>query len=305
LSENYTAFIFPAFASDYNDHPARDIPGFNDLFNEFLGKATVVDPELAGFRFAGLTFSDDELKTQYITYIYSCAASSLIRRKKITPVMTAGYSMGIYASLFDACAVTFETGLEMIRIAFQSLCTRHLNHPYSMGILIGLDARDIQQLIGQYSLRIEITNQNAAHSFVVSGYRNDIQQLNELAMNEGALHVRDLAVTIPYHSSFLEKNAREFALQVNHLEIKVPETPIISLIDQVMLSTPDAIREELTRNLYHPLHWMQTMDNMLEKKVSRFIECGNSNGLARNARFIEGNYRFDTLNAIVFPSILP
>jgi len=300
LSDNHLAFIFPAFTSDYSDHPAQIIPGFNDRFNELLLQASdSIDPGLSGFSFSGQTFPEDELRTQYITYIYSCTISWLLKKGKIFPHITAGYSMGIYAALYDSDAVSFETGLILIKVAYQCLHKSLNNRLFGMGTLIGLNAGDIQSIIDQSSLRVEITNQNAPHSFVVSGYRDDINRIMELAREEGALHTRDLAVSIPYHSGYLKAGAMDFSQQVSHLEILPPETRIISLIDQVTLSTPPLIRQELTRNLFHTLNWLHTMQVMLENNVRQFIECGPSTGLAKNARFVDG-VRFSPL-----PSILP
>ncbi|MDP1621177.1 MAG: ACP S-malonyltransferase [Bacteroidales bacterium] len=298
MSDNRYAFIFPAFTSDYTDHPGRDIPGFDVRFNEFLIKAAgYTDPELAAFHFLENSFLDHELRTQYITFSYSCALSLLLRKAQLYPAITAGYSMGIYAALFDAGSVSFETGLELIKLAYQSLHAS-LNNPFGMGTLIGLNERDIQQIIEQASLRIEITNQNASHSFVVSGYRDDMQRLMELAKEEGALHSRSLSVTIPYHSRYLEEGAMNFAGRISDLEISAPQTHVISLIDQISLTTPEIIRTELVRNLFHPLNWYATMEVMRAQYVTQFIECGPSQALAKNARFVDG-IRFFPLSAML------
>ncbi len=306
MSENHLAFIFPAFTSDYTDHPARKMPGFEVRFNDLLLRAArFIDPELAGFNFNGNTFPDDELRTQYLTYIYSCAASFLLRKNSLIPSMNAGYSMGIYAALVDSEAISFETGLALIRTAYHSLRKSLNNASFSMGSLIGLSREDILQLIEQSSLRVEITNQNASHSFVISGYRDDIQLFMKLATAEGALHTRDLAVSIPYHSGYLKEGAMHFADQISPLKIGTPKTPTISLINQMMMTSPEKTREEIVRNLFHPINWFQSMNMMLDQKVKQFIECGPSKGLAKNARFVDGNFLFSTLNAIPFPAVLP
>jgi malonyl CoA-acyl carrier protein transacylase len=166
-----------------------------------------------------------------------------------------------------------------------------------MGALIGLDAWDIQQLIDQSSLGIEITNQNASHSFVVSGLSEDVKKLLSLAREEGALHTRDLAVSVPYHSSYLKDGAMDFAKQVSHLEIGTPNTPVISLIDHISLTTPEIIRRELFRNLFQPLNWLRTMQVMMEHQVLQCYECGPSRGLSKNAKFVTG-IRFSPLHAM-------
>lgn len=299
MSGNRLAFIFPAFTSDYSNHPGQDIPGFIVYFHGLLREAAVlVDHSLTDFSFTGKTFLDDELRTQYLTYIYSCAASTLLRKQGLSPSMNAGYSMGIYASLFDAGSVSFETGLELIRMAYQSLAMTISAGSFGMCSLIGLSGRDIHHLIDQSNLKVEITNQNAPHSFVISGYREDIHKLMDLAREEGALHIRDLEVSIPYHASLLKEGAMHFAGTINHLEIKKPVNPIISLIDQTLLSSPSIIRQEVVNNLFYALNWYRTKQVMLESGISVFVECGPSKGLVKNAKFVEGNFRFYGLNSV-------
>jgi len=299
LSGNNLAFIFPAFTREYTDHPGVKLAGFASHFHAALNTAAAkVDPSLTNFSFAGSTLPEDELCTQYITYIYSCAASSLLRNSGFTPAMNAGYSMGIYASLFDAGSISFETGLELIRLAYQSLMGAIGSQSFGMASLIGLSGRDIHHLIDQSNLKIEITNQNASHSFVVSGHRDDILKLLELAKEEGALHMRDLEVSIPYHSSYLKEGALLFGDQISHLEIKYPGNRIISLIDQTFLTNPEIIRQELINNLFYALNWFRTKQVMLESRISVFVECGPSKGLVKNSKFVDGNFRFYTLASL-------
>jgi [acyl-carrier-protein] S-malonyltransferase len=299
LQDHHLAFVFPAFTNDYADHPGQTMPGFDQYFSELLFKAAShTDQELAQFTFENRAFHDDELRTQYITYIYSCAASSLLRNNGLSPGFTAGYSMGIYAALFDGGAVSFETGLTLIRLAHGSLLKSLPGAEYTMGTLIGLDRKDIETLIDKSAFSIEITNQNASHSFVISGRRAEVHQLLKLAKEEGALNTRDLSVSIPYHSSELKAGAMDFADNLGKLDIGSPQTPVISLVDQALLTNPRMVAAELVRNLYYPLNWFNTMQALLGHGVSHFIECGPSKGLAKNARFIEGARNFYTLNAI-------
>lgn len=299
MSDNHLAFIFPAFTSDYSDPAGRDTPGFDQQFRKLLARAAdYIEPELAGFSFSDNTLPENELYAQYLTYIYSCTASAMIRETGWSPVISAGYSMGIYAALFHTGSVSFESGLSLIQSAYRSLKAALPDLDYGMATLIGLNGSDIQQIIDQFSLKAEITNQNASHSFVVSGNGKDIEKLMELAKNEGALHVRPLPVGIPYHSGLLKHGAADFARQIISLKIDAPRTPVISMVDQITLTTADLVRNELVRNLFTPLNWFETMKHLLSKKITRFIECGPSRGLARNAKFINGKYHFYTLNSI-------
>jgi len=289
LSSPSLAFVFPAFTSDYRNHPAGGVPGFENRFTHFIKiAAEIADSRLSTFHFLDHPLLDNELLTQYVTYAYSCALSSLLRDAGHSPSLSAGYSMGIYAALCDAGSISFETGLHLVASAYQAIEQALGPRDFGMGAVIGLDRSDIQHLIDRHGLAAEITNQNAGHAYVVSGRGEAVTRLLELATCEGALHTRNLQVTVPYHSVHLQPAATLFSKTVAELDIRPPSTPLLSLIDQGELTGPGEIRREVLRNLYQPLNWSLAMKRILDQGISGFVECGPSEGLSRNARFVEG-----------------
>ena len=120
----------------------------------------------------------------------------------------------------------------------------------------------------------------------------------ELAHEEGALHSRDLEVTLPYHAVYLDAAAEQFRTRISHLDLIAPGTALISLVDQKVLTSQEDVREEIVRNLCHPLNWYETMKRALDMGIGNWVECGPETGLARNARFVEG-VTFSPLSAIL------
>jgi malonyl CoA-acyl carrier protein transacylase len=286
-------FVFPAFTDDYSAFPGRTLPGFTERFRSLLEEAAQAgDPLLLKFDFQSNNFVQDELRNQLITCIYSCTASLLLRQKNVIPQLSAGFSMGIYAAMVDAGAISISTALELIRLAFVSQKNVTSKTQYGMGIIIGLDRHDIGLLIDRNQLEVEISNQMASFSFIVSGLSSDVNRLLSLSREEGALHTRILQATLPYHAHWLEPGARIFAEKIRYIGIQTPVNPVISLIDQTILTTPDALRDELRRNLYQPLNWLATCQRITDQGMCEFIGCGPAASLAKNARFVEGNYRF-------------
>ena len=298
MSEIRSAFIFPAFTVDYSNHPGERLPGFNEQFSSLLqAAAKAIDPVLSDFSFVGETFPEDELRTQYLTYIYSCSAAAILRKNSLVPVASAGYSMGIYAAMSDAGAISFESGLQLIRLAYHAMKISLKNGQFGMGTLIGLSRNDIVQLISHSGLQVEIANQNAPYSFVVAGVQEDLSKLLELAKTEGVLHTRDLGVSIPYHARFLASGALNFGREIVSCRFGMPQNPIVSLIDQTILSSEESMRTEVVRNLFNPLNWLMTQQWMLGQQITLFVECGASKGLIKNAKFVDGEYRFLALDS--------
>lgn len=288
-----SAFIFPAFINEYPENPFNGSQELQARFQYLLTEASlIIDHDLADFDFISNDFLRDELKTQYLTYIYSCAAADILSEKKIIPSYSAGYSMGIYAALVHAKVVTFGDGLLLIKNAYETIRNIVQDKKYGMCSIIGLSRNDITGLITSLNLHVEITNQNSNFAFVISGLHCDILTLLEVAKAEGALHTHLLNVSLPYHSDYLKETKPAFFDFIETIRFANPQTKLISLVDQQIFSDRADIKEEVIKNLFTPLNWFHTQSELLRTGVNLFIECGLGKNLAKNSKFIEGDYKF-------------
>lgn len=293
--EKKSALIFPAFAHEY---PADPFGGIHDLevrFNSLLDQASRdVDPGLLSLDFVSNDFLDNELRTQYVTYIYSCSLSDHFKSKGLSACYTAGYSMGIYSSLYHSGVTTFIDGLLLIRAAYLAIKKITRDRKFGMCSIIGLSRQDISELIQGHGLEVGITNQNSEYAFVLSGTQKDILTLTELSKAEGALHTHLLKVMLPYHSTLLNATGENFREFIGTIPFNSSSARIISLRDQRLMEHPDDLKEEVISNLFTPLNWYLTQLALEKLGVNVFIETGFGNGLAKNSKFIEGNYKFHT-----------
>jgi len=298
LSHKKTAFVFPPFASDYPDDPFTYLPGFDDCFRKFLGRAAeFTDADLINFKIPERTFLEDELKTQYIAYIQACSLVSWFKLKGIFPAYSAGYSMGIYAALYQSEVISFLDGLVMIRQAFREVTRVTGKDSFGMCAIIGLNRDDLEPLILREDDKIEIAIQNSVCSFSISGPAKNIRSLVEAAQGEGALSTRIFTITVPYHSSYLKDAAGNFDEFIAQIQFRNPRMPIVSLVDQEILLEEEMLKKEVVRNLFTSLNWYETQLYLQELGVNRFVECGSGKGLVKNARFIEGDAITMTANS--------
>jgi [acyl-carrier-protein] S-malonyltransferase len=298
LSQKKLAFVFPPFASDYPDDPFINLTGFDDCFRKFLSRAAeFADPDLIQFSLPSNNFLDDELKTQYISYIQACSLVSWFREKGVIPAYSSGYSMGIYAALYQSEVISFLDGLLLIRQAFKEIKKITGKKEFGMCAIIGLNLDDLEQLISKEKLNLKLAIQNSVCSFSISGASGDILRLTESAQKEGALSTRVLNVSVPYHCDFLKDTAGGFREFVNQIQFRSPKMPIVSLVDQELLLEEQSLKDEVVRNLFTSLNWYKTQLYLQELGINRFVECGSGKGIVKIARFIEGDAAFYTANS--------
>lgn len=306
MAYNRTAFIFPAFIADYRDDPSESIPQFSLVFKSLLARAaSFADNGLAGFHRDSNPMTGDELRNQYLSYVYSCACSEVLSANRVKPSIIAGYSMGIYASLYTAGSISFETGLFFIRSAFTSIRHALPDMQYGMGAVIGLSENDILGIFQKSGFRLSIVNRNSEHSFIVSGENSQMESFMIKAREDGALSAKTLGVSVPYHTSLLEDAASELSVTLAGEELSDPQVPIISLMNQQLITDAQSARNEVIRNIFNPLDWFSTQIEMHRSGILTFTECGPSRALLKNSKFIPGAAKFILWSSLVKNSQFP
>jgi [acyl-carrier-protein] S-malonyltransferase len=289
------SFIYPAFVTEFIGTEVETLVQSGEDIQGLLVKASEICLiDLSDFNIHENPLLGDELKIQYMTYIFSCAVSSLLKKRGIKPISSAGYSMGIYAALENADCITFEDGLRLIGQAYQYIRESLAPGKYTMGVTGGLEEADVKELLLKYAPGTRIINSNSPFSFVFSGPKVEIELLITAARDEGALQARVMGVTVPYHSHHLDLAAFGFRNFVESLSISAPNTNIISSVTQNEIALVSDVRNELVNNLNHSFNWFKTINCLLKKGANTFIECGAGDSLTRIAKFIEGDFK--TLN---------
>ncbi len=175
MQNSRLAFVFPAFVSEYPGDAAAILPDFEARFRVTLKRAAdAVAPCLVSFSFDGNNFLEDEFKTQFITYAYSCTAADILRERAPEPGYLSGFSMGIYAALYHAGSISFETGLKLISKAYLDSLQCLKSRQFTMGTTIGLSLEDLTGLIERNNLPVEVTNLTSRYAITFAGLFDDV-----------------------------------------------------------------------------------------------------------------------------------
>lgn len=295
-----TAFIFPAFISDYLGNEIQILNSLSANFEDYLSEVSEVSGiDFSEFSIDNKIFTEDELCSQLISYTLSCCLADALALKNLTPDFLAGYSMGLYAALFAGGVIDFSDGVKLIKNAYRLSQTATADVESGMGSVVGLKEQEIHMIIEKNNLIAEIANTNNEHAYLVTGEKQSLNKLLEMAHQMGALNTFLLNVKTPYHSSALKNTREEFAEYiVQNFTFRPARYPIISSINQSILSSPEKIRIEIMKNLYQRIDWLRTFNKLRSLNVDIFIECGGGKSLQKIARFIPGDYRVFPMNKI-------
>jgi len=286
--------MFPAFAMKFT----RAHPRYQEEMDRLLSVASKLVPiDLNRFKEMATGVIKDELQAHYFCYINSGVVSAILKRQNIIPDYLAGYSMGLFSALCRSGAVSFEDGLLLMHNYYTVALHSIDDKKYGVGITVGLTAEQVDHLIGEHCTNVDIIDVSNEHVINVSGFSDEVVGLLKIAAQQ-ALQTKMLPITLPYHSRFMEKAKGEMKGFLRDVKLQPPAVPIVSCVNQKVLSTAEDIRDELYCNVSDKINWLKTMQRMLELGVNLFVECGMSKSLTQLAKFIDGEYTVLNINTL-------
>jgi [acyl-carrier-protein] S-malonyltransferase len=235
---------------------------------------------------------EDDFQKHYVCYINSCALSDFLKEHGVVCDYVAGYSMGLFASLYHSGCVSFEHGLLLMHHVCKSAHEVSQNDgSFGMGVVMGLNYQRVEKLINKYCNGLEVSDVTIDNVIIASGKRSQLETLFEVAMTEGSVHSKLLPVGLPYHSSMMHEAEKKIRAFLPRIEIKDPLYPNVSCVNQKVLLTAKDVMEEVAGNVVNHINWMRTMEKMLDLGVNIFVECGLSKDLCNLSKFFAGDFR--------------
>ncbi len=200
-----------------------------------------------------------------------------------TPYALAGHSLGEYAALVGANALDFQDGIRLVAERGRLMQNAVPEGEGAMAAIIGL--LDDQVILGCKEAAaatgkpVEPVNFNSPGQIVIAGATEAVDKAIEMLQEEGAKRAMKLPVSVPSHSSLMKPAADEMAKVLETVEFQMPQVQVIHNYDAKSHEDPAAIREALTKQIYNPVRWVDTI-KIIREDADAIIECGPGRVLA-------------------------
>ncbi|KTD64022.1 ACP S-malonyltransferase [Legionella spiritensis] len=191
--------------------------------------------------------------------------------------LMAGHSLGEYAALTCAGAISLSDAAVLVTRRGQLMQQYVPVGQGAMAAIVGLNDEDVQHLCAESSNGNEVVtpaNFNAIGQTVIAGHTNAVEKAINLAIAMDARLARIIPVSVPCHCPLLADAALEFTDYLAETGFHIPHTSVISNVDLSIYHSPEQIRTLLKKQLYSPVRWVETIQQMKEKGIQSFIECG-------------------------------
>lgn len=212
---------------------------------------------------------------------------------KPAPSALAGHSLGEYSALVAAGVLGFADALRVVELRGQLMQAAVPAGTGGMVAVIGLDDDKVEVLCKLYPGKevLEPVNYNAPGQVVVAGQTAALDWLAANGKANGARMVMKLPVSVPSHCSLMRQAAEQLAEQLARTKFHQAVIPVLHNLDAQARTEPDAVRQALKEQLYRPVRWTQTIQNLQAQGIGLFLECGPGKVLCGLGKRISSDVR--------------
>ncbi|MFF3291894.1 ACP S-malonyltransferase [Streptomyces sp. NPDC003023] len=205
-------------------------------------------------------------------------------------VACAGHSLGEYAALAAAGALTVEAAASLVAARGRAMRRAAEDREGTMAVLVAAPASEVEALVGEVRATgpdVWVANVNAPGQTVVSGSLEGIDRVDAAAPSIGAKLIR-LQVGGAFHSPYMAPAADALRTAFKNTAFAAVHLPVVANVDAVPY-TGDCDWAELgTRQLTSPVLWERSV-LMLTRTLGcgRLVELGPGRTLAGLIRRID------------------
>ncbi|MBL4856627.1 MAG: ACP S-malonyltransferase [Idiomarina sp.] len=273
-----TALLFPGQGS-------QSVGMLSELSNDFaLVKETFAEASsVLGYDLWQLVQQGPEQqlnetqRTQPALLTASVALYRVAKEKGLANVtVMAGHSLGEYSALVCAGALEFTDAVKLVALRGEFMQQAVAEGEGAMAAVIGLEDAEIEKICLEQAGEQIVTpvNYNSPGQVVIAGHADAVARAAEALKEAGAKRVLPLPVSVPSHCALMQPAASQLADALKSIKLRQPHTPVINNVDVAIADSEDAIKDALVRQLYRPVRWTETIEQIAKLDVETAYEVG-------------------------------
>lgn len=202
------------------------------------------------------------------------AAAMILKDHGIKANAVAGFSLGEYAALAYAGAISMDDVFPVIQIRADAMQEAVAPGEGAMAAFVGATSEQVEEICAKVTNGyVTAANYNQPLQTVVSGSAAGVDEACELA-EEAGLRCVKLAVSAPFHCALMEPAARRLEEEFRNITFQNPAFPVYMNVDGKPVTEGRAVPALLVKQAMSPVRWVQTLENMQADGIDTFIECG-------------------------------
>ena len=274
---NKIAFVFAGQGAQYTGMG-------KDFFDNFESSRNIfkLADEALGFGLSEICFSgsEEELSMTEITQpailTVTSAILEAVKEKIDFPDMVAGLSLGEYSAHVCANSLDFKDAVKLVQKRGKYMQEAVPPGVGTMAAIMGLTKEQTIEVCKEAASFgiVEPSNFNCPGQTVIGGEIEAVDKACEIAKSHGAKRAMRLKVSAPFHTSMLESAAFQLSGELENINIRPMEIPVVTNVDASIINHEIQIKDILVRQVMSSVHWEDSIKMMIDNGIDTFVEIG-------------------------------
>jgi [acyl-carrier-protein] S-malonyltransferase len=226
----------------------------------------------------------------------SLAMLAALRERGIKADFVIGHSVGEFAALAAAEAMSEEEAIALVRERGLAMAEAAAQHPGSMAAILGL-ADEVVESLCRRILGVWPANYNCPGQVVVSGENQAVDECIERAQDQGARRAVKLKVSGAFHSPLVARAADRLRPAVERVKFQEPVAPFMSTVT-ARVESAHRMGPLLVDQLTAPVRFTQSASELMREGVRTFVEVGPGNVLSGLVKRIDRSVKAVSVNSL-------
>lgn len=197
----------------------------------------------------------------------------------------AGHSLGEYSALVASKSLDIFSAANLLRIRGDAMQNATPVGTGSMAAIMGADVDQLEQLIASLVNKnkgyiIQIANDNSPGQIVVSGHKQAVEELCEMAKQAGVKKSIMLPVSAPFHCELMAPAADIIAEHLAKTHFQEPHVKVFCNVTGMIEGNVKQLRLNLINQVTARVRWRELMMNLAARGVKQFVEIGTGKVLS-------------------------
>ena len=210
----------------------------------------------------------------------------------------AGHSLGEYSALACADYLNFKDTIKILKIRGDAMQNSVPKGEGGMTAVLGSTVENVEKILyeNKNNFIAEIANDNSDGQIVISGKNKDLEKLSEILKEKKIKNIK-LPVSAPFHSSLMDKATEIMKIELGKLNFKKGNNVLISNITADEISNSNELKDLLIKQIENRVRWRESVINMINKKVTQFIEIGPGKVLSGLIKRVNKDIKITSINS--------